>query len=321
MKPTSLPFLAIALLATFAAAPAGANGSFAQSNQTVAPAAADARRLATYLTPPYKAGPMPPAVEQILLRAATAELRTGCAATVDRFGPAAHGSSRVSMHILAVAGGSAWVTYRCDSRLPEFDGLYSERLAVFNSTRRVIQFLDLRTGDDTADTLYHVGLSETVKMRGAENSAIFQVFAMSPSRDRAGPPRRAENRMVVIANSPTRAQTALSVVTVRHLSALATTGDDASAAAPEAPAGGTYHAAIHFDHDLTGHLTVVVVYYRDTGARSGVTRYEWSPTALRFAVARPIPLPPVGAASPREPPAEQPPVPLPPVTADGPLAH
>ncbi len=316
MKPTSLLRLAIALFATFAAAAsAAATASFGQSNQVVAPAPADARRLATYFSPPYQAGPMPLAVEEILLRDSPADLRAGCAATVDRFGPAARGSSRVAMRIMAVAGGSAWVTYRCSSRLAEFDGLYSERLAVFNSTRRVIQFLDLRTAEDTPDTLYHVGLSETVKMRGAENSASFELFAMSPGHDRASPPRRTENRFVVIANSPTRAGTALSVVTGRQRPATAT--DDGSGAPPAS----AYRAAIRFDHDLTGHLTAVVAYYRDAGARSSATRYVWIPAALRFAVARPIPLPPIGEAPPGQPLPEQPPEPLLPVPGNRPLAN
>ena len=314
MKPTSMPFAGIALLVIFAASAAPARAGLAQSNEIVAPAAADARQLASYFTPPYKTGPLPAAVEEILLRAASADLRGGCAATVDRFGAGAHGSARLSMRILGVAGGSAWLSYRCESSAPGFGGLYTERLAVFNSGRRVIQFLDLRTGDDAADTLYHVGLSATMKMRGAEDSASFEVFAVNPSRDHAGPPRRSENRFVIVANAPTRAGTALSVVTARHRAA------DADAQRSDAaPAAGTYHAAIRFDHDLTGHLTAVVVYYRDTAARSGMVRYVWTPAALRFAIARPIPLPPVGAESAEQAPSEQ--VPLPPVPAAPALAH
>jgi len=319
MKPTPLLLLAVAMLVALSLAVpvAAATVNFAQSSEAIAPAPADARRLAAYFSPPYQAGPMPPAVEEILLRDASANLRAGCAATVDRFGAAARGSSRISLSILAVAGGSAWLAYRCDSRLPQFDGAYSERLAVFNSARRTIQFLDLKTSDDTADALYHVGLAETVKLRAAENSAAFEVFAMSPSHDRAGPPRQAENRFVVIANSRTQARTALSVVTARHRPATAI--DAAPGVTPRVAAGDVYRAGIRFDHDLTGNLTAVVAYYRDVHARSGVTRYEWIPAAFRFAVARPIPLPPVGAES--EPAAEQPPIPLPPVGGDRPLAN
>jgi hypothetical protein len=180
--PSHLPvrLAATALFATLSlAASVAATVNLAQSNRIVAPAPADARRLSTYFSPPYKSGPLPSAVEEILLRNAPADLRAGCAAMVDSWGGAARGSSRVTLRILSVAGGSAWVTYRCDSRLAQFDGNYSERLADFNSARGTIQFLDLKTNEDSAATLYHVGLAATLKLRGAENSASFVVFAIS----------------------------------------------------------------------------------------------------------------------------------------------
>lgn len=311
--------LASALIATLAAPSAAATSGFAQTNQVVAPAPADARRLASFFSPPYQAGPMPSAVEEILLRDVPLEMRAECAATVARWAPGARGRARIALHILAVAAGSAWLAYRCDSQAGPFDGRYNERLAVFNSTRRTIQFLDLETSHDRADTIYHVGLSAIVKLRGAENSAAFEVFVASPSPGQGSPPRQTENRFVVIANAPSRAWTALSVVTARQR--LATADAAAPGATPGVTAGGVYRAGVRFEHDIDGNLTAVVAYYRDARSRSGVTRYVWIPSALRFAVARPLPLPPVGQASTGRAPPAPPPVLLPPVPADRPLAH
>jgi hypothetical protein len=333
MKPSRrpLPLAATAILAALylAASAVAATVNLAQSDQAVAPAPADARRLATYFSPPYQAGPLPSAVEEILARSAPAELRAGCAAMVDSWGPAARGTSRLSVRILAVAGGSAWLAYRCDSRdsrLPQFEGNYSERLAVFNSARRIIQFLDLKASEDTTATLYHVGLAETLKLRGAENSAAFEVFAVgsspadggasrdagdSSSQDRATQDGQAENRFVVIANSATAAKLVLALVTARKRTG-ARNGDTAGAGASDSD---EYRAALHFDHDLTGHLTAIEAYYRAAppGARSrfGVLRYAWNPATFTFAVAKPL-------ARPAHP---QQPVRLPPVPGYHPHAY
>jgi hypothetical protein len=324
MKPRRppLPLAATALFAMlYLAAPAiAATVNFAQSDQTVAPAPADARRLATYFSPPYHTGPLPSAVEEMLWRSAPAELRAECAATVDSWNRATRGRSRVSVRILGVANGSAWLAYRCasgnadDARLPQSEGNYTERVAVFNSARRTIQFLGLKAREDTAATLYHVGLAENVKLRGAENSATFVVFAIS-SNARDGSPsgedRQAENRFVVIANSATAAKLVLALVTARKGPGAG--GGDAADA--DASSSDEYRAALRLDHDLAGHLTAIDAYYREapSGARShfGRSRYVWNPATFRFAVAKPLPAPSL----------RQHPVRLPPVPGYSPLAY
>jgi hypothetical protein len=294
--------------------------NFAQTDQTITPAPTNARRLATYFSPPYSTGPMPSAVNEILARNAPPELHAGCAATVASWSPAARGSSRVSIRILAVAAGSAWLAYRCDSRLPQLDGTYSELLAVFNSARRSIQFVSLLRPEDNAATLYHVGLDQIVKLRGAEDSAAFLVFAVASkpsghgtSRGAAVPPSQsldAENRFVVIANSATMAKPVLTLVTARERPGMR----NGVAAGGGTPESDEYRAALRNDHDLTGHLTAVNEYYRKapTGARShfGVARYVWNPASFSFALAAPI----LPASRPR-------PIRLPAVPGYNPLAY
>ncbi len=316
--------------------------NLAQSDQAVAPAPADARRLATYFSPPYQAGPLPSAVDEVLARSAPAELRAGCAAMVDSWGTAARGTSRVSLRILAVAGGSAWLAYRCDSRMAPFDNDYSERLAVFTAARGTIQFLNLKAIEDTGATLYHVGFAKTLRLRGAENSAAFEVFAVgsspsagsasrnaeerlsqngSASQDRSAADGQAENRFVVIANSATATKPVLALVTARKRPG-APNGDTAGA---DVSNSDEYRAALRFDHDLTGHLTAVVAYARNnpTGERSsfGVIRYAWNPATFTFAVAKPIPPPSVHRPKGRLPRGQSPPERLPPVPGYHPLAN
>ena len=120
-----------------------ASVNFPQSSQAVSPTPADSRKLDADFTPPFKPGPMPPPVSEILLRSAPAELTNACAAMVDSWGAAARGTARVTLRILAVANGNAWIAYRCDSRRPQFANSYSERLAAFNAARGTIQFIDL----------------------------------------------------------------------------------------------------------------------------------------------------------------------------------
>jgi len=287
--------IATVLIATMsiAAVAAAATVNLPQSSQTVAPAPADARRLSAYFPPPYHSGPLPPAVEEILLRSAPAELHAGCAAMVDSWGDSARGSSRVSLRILAVANGNAWLAYRCDSRLPQFEKYYSERLAAFTSARGTIQFLSLSANEDTRATLYHVGFAETLKLRGAENSAAFVVFADSADpfdreANHDSGNRFSENRFVVVANTAAAARPVLALVTARKRPG-ANDRDPSN--------GGEYRAVLRFDHDLTGHLTAIGAYHREQprGAppRFGITRYVWNAATLGFDLAKPLPLPPV----------------------------
>jgi hypothetical protein len=261
---------------------------FAQSNQVVTPAPADAHRLAAYFTPPYAPGPMPPRVHEILLRNAPPDLAASCAAMVDALGDGARGSSRVTARILGVADGNAWIAYRCDSRLPQFAYDYSERLAGFNSSRGTIQFLDLAAPQDPPATLYHVGFSTTLKLIGAENSAAFEVFAVEPaprnSTDNHAA-RSSENRYVIVANSPSATRVALTLVTARTR-ADAVNRDSALGDSSE------YRAMPRFEHDIDGHLTFVDVYHRDSTVVAkphfGLARYAWSEATLTFISVKPV---------------------------------
>jgi hypothetical protein len=290
--------IVLAVMSATTLAPiANAFQGFAQSSQTVTMAPPEAHRLAGYFTPPFHPGPMPSVVSDILLRSASAELHDACAAMVDSWGGAARGSARVTMKILGVTAGNAWIAYRCDSRVPRFANDYSERLASFSASRGTIQFIDLVTPTDNAATFYHVSLASMVKLAGAENSAAFEVFAFNTNpldtdANHAAQNRTSENRFVVIANSPTTTKIALTLVTAREqpdrknhragVEGLAANGED-------------YRAAIHFDHDLRGHLTAVNAYHHDrpSGARSsyGTSRYEWDEASLTFASAVPFAIP------------------------------
>ncbi len=275
---------------------ANAFQGFAQSSQTVTMAPPEARRLAGYFTPPFHPGPMPSAVSDILLRSASTELHDACAAMVDSWGGAARGSARTMMKILGVTAGNAWIAYRCDSRVPRFANDYSERLASFSAARGTIQFIDLATPTDNAATFYHVGLASMVKLAGAENSAAFEVFAFNTNPldtdpNHAAQNRTSENRFVVIANSSTTTKIALTLVTAReHPGGKNRAGVESSAANGE-----DYRAAIHFDHDLQGHVTAINAYHHDrpSGARSsyGMSRYEWDAVSLTFAPAVPFAIP------------------------------
>jgi hypothetical protein len=297
--------------------------NLSQSDRTIVMPPGDSHKLAGYFTPPYRPGPMPPQVNEILLRNAPSELRTACAAMVDSWGPRARGSERVTVRILALANGSAWTTYRCDSRLPQFANIYSERLAVFSAARGTIQFIDLAAAEDTRTTLYHVGLAETLKLLGADNSASFEVFAVN-SNPLAGatnysspgqltgdsgsskPRVSSENRLVIVANSASATTIALTLVTAR-----VGPGADSRETSPGDSA--EYRAQTRFDHDRAGHLTFVSVYHRDSppGARPhfGLTRYTWDAATLTFVPAKPVRLQPV---KPRR---------LPPVPHSGQLAN
>lgn len=283
-----------------------AAANFSQSNQAVTPSPADAHRLAQSFTPPYPPGPMPPQVNQILLRSAPSDLRSACAAMVDSWGAFARGSSRITVRILGIADGNAWLAYRCDSRLPQFAGNYSERLAAFNASRGIIQFLDLAAPEDTRATLYHVGLATTLKLVQAENSAAFEVFAVEPGPLAATAVRASENRYVIVANSPSATKVALSLVTAR-------TRPGSISRDPALGDSSQYRAQPRFDHDIDGHLTFVTVYHRDSTLAAtphfGLTRYAWDAAILTFVSVKPRPLQPV---KPRR---------LPPVPPDGQLAH
>lgn len=277
--------------------------NLSQSNQAVTPSAAEARRLAAYFTPPYRPGPLPPAVDDILLRSAPVELHTACAAMVDSWGATARGSARISLRILAIAAGNAWLAYRCDSRLPRFENEYSERLAAFTAARGTLQFIDLAAPEDTRATLYHVGIANTLKLVGAENSAALVVFAVNSSpldgaANHAAHDRLSENRFVVIANSASATKIALALVTARVQPGASTREASHSATSN----GEEYRAALRFGHDLAGHLTAVTAYHRDQplGARPrfGVIRYAWNPATRTFEVAMPVPLPPGGRRRP-----------------------
>ncbi len=295
---TKLSFvLAIVLASAISCARAAvaALANFSQSNQAIAPGPTDLRRLAAYFTPPYPPGPLPPQVSEILLRSAPAELRTACAVVVDSWGPAARGSARVTLRMLAVVSGNAWVAYRCDSADSRFASDYGERLAAFNAARGTIQFLDLAAPEDTRATLYHVGLANTFKLLGAEDSAAFEVFAVDsnpskPNTAGAAPARASENRFVIVANSGSATRVALMLVTARMrpgaINRDISLGDSSE-----------YRAKPRFDHDLAGHVTFVSVYHRDSsiGTRPhfGVTRYAWNPASLAFSAVKPEPLAPV----------------------------
>jgi hypothetical protein len=287
--------IVLSVAALSIAQPAAAMVNLPQSNQVVAPSAADSRRLIKNFTPPYRPGPMPQEVDEILLRNAPPELHRACAAMVDSWGGEARGSSLVTVRIIAVAGGDAWVAYRCDSRLPPFANQYSERLATFSAQRGAIQFIDLAAPDDTRATLYHVALANMVKLLGAESSAAFEVFAVN-SPPRGGGASRghdAENRYVIVANTAATTQLALSLVTRRvrptaNDQALTGNGDDDNVQS---------QAGLRFGHDLAGHLTGVNVYHHDRStdleSHYGLTHYEWDRASLTFEVAEPVTLPPV----------------------------
>lgn len=291
---------AVAIVLAIAAFPIAQSGAamvnLPQSNQAVTPSPADSRRLVKNFTPPYRSGPLPPAVNEILLRNAPPELRRACAAMVDSWGADTRGSARVTVRILAVAGGNAWVAYRCDSRSQRYEDQYSERLATFSAKRGAIQFIDLAAPDDTRATLYHVGLANTVKLLGTENSAAFEVFAVnSVPRDRdANRDRMVENRYVIVANSATSTNIALSLVTRRVRPGAndpTATGNTDEARNVQAQAG------LRFGHDLAGHLTSVNVYHQDRSpdaeSHYGLTHYEWNRATLTFELAAPVTLPPV----------------------------
>jgi hypothetical protein len=257
---------------------------------------ADSRRLIKYFTPPYRPGPLPPEVNEILLRNAPPELHRACAAMVDSWGAEARGSARVTSRILTVAGGNAWVAYRCDSRLPQYENQYSERLAAFSAKRGAIQFIDLTAPDDTIATLYHVALANTLKLLGAENSAAFEVFAVNspPRDDDRNRDRVSENRYVIVANSAATTQIALSLVTRRvrpGANEHAVTGNADDDHNVQSQAG------LRFGHDLAGHLIAVNVYHQDRSpgleSHYGVTHYDWNRAAQTFEIAAPVTLPPV----------------------------
>ncbi len=306
MKPilSSLPPVlgATVLLAVLSlgASAGAATVKLVQFDGVVKPAPADARRLAGYFSPPYKSGPPPSVIGEMLIRNAPAKLRAGCAAAVDSWGAGAHGSSRVTVRILAMVNGTAWFAYRCASHEARFAGDYTEQLAGFNTARKQIEFLKLSTPDDRGDTLYHVGYSQTVKLHGAENSAAFQVFAVtaklgdgesrtagaSPGQNRAERYGASENRFVIVANSAPASKVVLSLVTARHRPDAANRN-----VAAVGGASGEYHAALQYEHDLTGHLTAVVVYARGSTAggqpRFTVTRFAWNRHKSRFAETAP----------------------------------
>jgi hypothetical protein len=292
--------IAVALVVSSAAfsitQPAGATVNLPQSSEAVTPSAADSPRLIKNFMPPYRPGPLPPEVNEMLLRSAPPELRRACAAMVDSWGVDAHGSSRVTVRIMAVAGGNAWVAYRCDSRVPQFANQYSERLASFSAKRGAIQFIDLAAPDDTPATLYHVALANTVKLLGAESSAAFEVFAVNsaPRDGGASGGHDAENRYVIVANSAAMTEIALSLVTRR---VRPTANDQAVTGNGDDDHNVQSQAGLRFGHDLAGHLTGVNVYHHDrsTGLEShyGLTHYEWNRASLTFEVAEPVTLPPV----------------------------
>jgi hypothetical protein len=196
-------------------------------------------------------------------------------------------------------------------RPPQVDGTYTERLAVFNSARRTLQFLGLEARDDPAAMLYHIALAEMVKLNGAENSGTFIVFAISPNAHNAPrlmEDRQAENRFVVIANSATATKRVLALVTARERP-----GDG-----PESDVSSSdeYRAALRLKHDLAGHLIAIDAYYREapSGRRShfGVHRYVWDPATFSFAGGKPPPLAPL---------LRRQPIRLPPVPGYNPLAY
>jgi hypothetical protein len=283
----------VAGLLSIAAPTVATAANFAQSNQVVTPAPADAHRLAAYFTPPYAPGPMPPRVHEILLRSAPPDLPASCAAMVDGWGAAARGSSRVTARILGVADGNAWIAYRCDSRLPQFTYDYSERLAAFNSSRGAIQFLDLAAPQDPPATLYHVGFSTTLKLIGAEDSAAFEVFAVEPAPRNSATnhaARSSENRYAIVANSTSATRVALTLVTARS-------GPDAVDRDSALGDSSEYRATLRFDHDIEGHLTFINVYHRDSTVAAkphfGLARYAWSEATLTFVSVKPVPIKPI----------------------------
>ena len=287
--------LVLSIAALAITQPAAATINLPQSNQTVTPSTADSRRLIKNFTPPYRPGPLPPEVNEMLLRSAPPELHRACAAMVDSWGAAARGSARVTVRIIAVAGGNAWVAYRCDSLLQQFANQYSERLATFSARRGAIQFIDLAAPDDNRATLYHVALANTVKLLGAESSAAFEVFAVrsAPRGSGADGGHDVENRYVIVANSAAVTKIALSLVTRR----VRPTANDQPVTGNRDDDNVQSQAGLRFGHDLAGHLTGVNVYHHDrsTGLEShyGLTHYEWNRASLTFEVAEPVTLPPV----------------------------
>jgi hypothetical protein len=303
--------VALSIAALLIARPAAAAFvNFSQSNEVVTPSSADSRRLSKYFTPPYRLGPLPPEVSEILLRSAGPQLDRACATMIDSWGANVRGSARVSLRILAVAGGNAWVAYRCDSRLPQYENEYSERLAIFSAKRGGLQFIDLAAADDTRATLYHVALANVLKLIGAENSAAFELFAVNstPVDGKANRSTRdwvSENRYVIVANSAAATKIALSLVTARVRPGA---NYRAGSGGVDDNAGFESRAGLRFGHDRAGHLMAVNVYHHDYSgdyhrnnpgdrsdaeSRYGVTHYDWNRATLTFEVTRPETLPPV----------------------------
>jgi len=250
--------------------------------QTTLRITVDARTAALLQNPGAQ---LPSGAEAGLLAALPEDLRNACADVVERWGNAAGGSQQWSVRLLYAGQGSAWLAFRCGSRLPQFARFYDERLAAFHAASRALQFLAFDRDSNSDPQLYHVFFWRPLAVPGRQLPAFR--LALPPGNPcctaasaAAGPIAVAiasEERLLICNDAGGRPAEALSLVT------------QSDVIEQDNKAGDTrtiYNATTRVQRAMDRNVLVIAVDFREEingrPERQGTLRYAWNPAAGRF---------------------------------------
>ena len=228
-------------------------------------------------------------IQADLLRAVPQDFRAACPSLIESWGEIARGTDEWRVRVLVRQADQAWLSFRCESRAPEYEKDYDERPALLRLAAGKLEFLPLGSDAENDSTLYHVEFSELLSLEGTQGVALRVTEpAGNPCCD--GPESRSGETWRVFADSPHGVLELLSVTTARD--------DSSHSDDPEVDSETTYRAQITLDRDAQNrgrevaasfHEEVKDITYEGEKAnlhtvsqRSGTLRYRWISASLHF---------------------------------------
>jgi len=282
----------LAIVAVLMSGPASAAGGLAQRDETIQLSPKEAHQLALYFRSPVVSPVMPPVVKQILIAAAPPQFKPECNVMVSGWGRVAAGSASVSVRLIGPGEGGIWVAYRCGSRLLDLTQYYDERLAMIEpGTLRFFALEPGRAGHAHDPILYyHVNFAEQLKLTGASASSFF-VFATSEQPGAQDARGDAEDRLLIIAETPAGIRPVLDLTTARWQIVRQIVRKDSDMRKDSARNAHaiSYRAHLGFERDTNGRLVAITDRFEEHPPggglpRIGILRYVWDAAAGSFVV-------------------------------------
>jgi hypothetical protein len=224
-----------------------------------------------------------------LLMALPPDFRGACASMIDSWGDIARGTNEWHVRVLFRQADHVWLSLRCASHAPEYEGDYDERPALLSLGSSKLQLLPLGLDAENDSTLYHIEFAGPLALDGVLGVA-FRVTEPAGNPCCDGPESRSGETWRIFADAGHGAEELLRVTTAR---------DDLSHSDdPEVDTTTTYSAQIALDRDGQNRIDEVTSTFRESvedttyegdksnrhtvSQRSGVSRYRWNPDHLKF---------------------------------------